>query len=119
MHDIVGLLAGVVGYTLLAFRTRSSTPVEARAIQFEKTYNYKNSNAARLWRSEYRSKDSEGSSSVSPDFGIYTGPVNVLDIGDSHLIEFWPENNSIRLFGSESIQYIEKAIDLGCEIFLS
>jgi len=69
------------------------------------------SNAARLWRSENRSKDeSTESPSASPDFSIYLGPVNVLDIGDSHLSEFIPETNHIRLFGSESVQHVEKAL---------
>ena len=54
---------------------------------------------------------------MSPDFGIYTGPVTVLDIGDSHLVEYWPENDSIRLFGSESILHLEKAIDVGIDLF--
>ena len=66
------------------------------------------SNAARLWRSENPLHDENGT--VSPDFGIYTGQVNVLDSGDSHLIECWPENNVLRLFGTESLQYIEKAV---------
>ena len=65
-----------------------------------------------MWRSENRSKDeSTESPSASPDFSIYLGPVNVLDIGDSHLSEFIPETNHIRLFGSESVQHVEKALD--------
>ena len=66
------------------------------------------SNAARLWRSENPLHDENGT--VSPDFGIYTGQVNVLDSGDSHLIECWPDSNVLRLFGTESLQYIEKAV---------
>ena len=50
---------------------------------------------------------------ASPEFGIYTGPVTVLDSGDSHLIELRAENNSIRLFGTESIQFIDKALGNG------
>merc|ERR1712131_333219 len=66
------------------------------------------SNAARLWRSENPLHDENGT--VSPDLGIYTGQVNVLDSGDSHLIECWPDSNVLRLFGTESLQYIEKAV---------
>ena len=73
------------------------------------------SNSARLWKSDYNAKVTKGT--VSPDFGIYTGPVTVLDIGDSHCIEFWPDNNSVRLFGPESIHHVEKAIDSGMEFF--
>ena len=47
---------------------------------------------------------------VNPDLSPFSGQVTVLDIGDSHLIEFWPESKTIRFFGTESIQHADKVL---------
>jgi len=64
-------------------------------------------NVLRLWKSENRKNAAEV---VSPDLSPFSGQVTVLDIGDSHLIEYWPDSKTVRLFGTESIQHVEKVL---------
>jgi hypothetical protein len=67
-------------------------------------------NVVRLWKSENRKI--VNAEVVSPDLSPFSGQVTVLDIGDSHLIEYWPDSKTVRLFGTESIQHAEKVLGI-------
>ena len=67
-------------------------------------------NVVRLWKSETRKI--VNAEVVSPDLSPFSGQVTVLDIGDSHLIEYWPDSKTVRLFGTESIQHAEKVLGI-------